>query len=62
MGFTGELFGEDAIDGARALLKKYDRHWEMRVEERDGCVGLWWKGQPVSFCSLWTIDRKQNDK
>ncbi|KAF1002252.1 protein NODULATION SIGNALING PATHWAY 1-like [Apium graveolens] len=61
-GFIGKVFGEDAIDGARVLLKKYDRHWEMRVEERDGCVGLWWKGQPVSFCSLWTIDRKQNDK
>ncbi|KAK1358503.1 Nodulation-signaling pathway 1 protein [Heracleum sosnowskyi] len=62
VGFTGEVFGEDAIDGARVLLKKYDRHWEMRVEEGDGCVGLWWKGQPVSFCSLWTIDRKQNYK
>ncbi|KAK3030926.1 hypothetical protein RJ639_036664 [Escallonia herrerae] len=58
VGFAGELFGEDAIDGARALLRKYDSNWEMRVEDRDGCVGLWWKGQPVSFCSLWKIDAK----
>ncbi|XWS18816.1 hypothetical protein CRYUN_Cryun32bG0077500 [Craigia yunnanensis] len=54
-GFVGEVFGEDAIDGARALLRKYDSNWEMRVEEKDGCVGLWWKGQPVSFCSLWKL-------
>lgn len=60
VGFVGEMFGEDAIDGARALLKKYDSNWEMRVEERDECVGLWWKGQPVSFCSLWKTDRQPN--
>ncbi|KAK8524761.1 hypothetical protein V6N13_015770 [Hibiscus sabdariffa] len=53
VGFAAEVFGEDAIDGARALLRKYDSNWEMRVEEKDGCVELWWKGQPVSFCSLW---------
>ncbi|OMO70645.1 Transcription factor GRAS [Corchorus capsularis] len=58
VGFMGEIFGEDAIDGARALLRKYDSNWEMRVEEKDGCVGLWWKGQPVSFCSLWKLDIK----
>ncbi|KAK8930770.1 Nodulation-signaling pathway 1 protein [Platanthera zijinensis] len=36
--------------GGRGLLKKYEGNWEMKV---DGAVGLWWKGQPVSFCSLW---------
>ncbi|KAL5822371.1 hypothetical protein ACOSQ4_020271 [Xanthoceras sorbifolium] len=55
-GFEGDVLGEDAIDGARALLRKYDSNWEMRVEEKDKCVGLWWKGQPVSFCSLWKLD------
>ncbi|XAR49889.1 hypothetical protein NMG60_11004063 [Bertholletia excelsa] len=55
-GFVGKVFGEDTIDEARALLRKYDSNWEMRVEERDGSVGLWWKGQPVSFCSLWKLE------
>lgn len=55
-GFRGEVFGEETIDGARALLRKYDSNWEFRVEEKDGCVGLWWKGQTVSFCSLWKTD------
>ncbi|XP_060172929.1 protein NODULATION SIGNALING PATHWAY 1-like [Lycium barbarum] len=59
VGFKWELFGDEAIDRARALLKKYDSNWEMRVDEKDGCVGLWWKGEPVSFCSLWK-DRSQN--
>ncbi|KAF3946858.1 hypothetical protein CMV_026920 [Castanea mollissima] len=61
VGFVGEAFREDAIDGGRALLRKYDSNWEMRVEERDACVGLWWKGQPVSFCSLWKLDTKDID-
>lgn len=56
VGFAREEFGEDAIDGARMLLRKYDNNWEMRVEEKDGCVDLWWKGQPVSFTSLWKMD------
>ncbi|KAH0734357.1 hypothetical protein KY285_010064 [Solanum tuberosum] len=56
VGFVWKMFGDDAIDRARALLKKYDNNWEMRVDEKDGCVGLWWKGDPVSFCSLWKID------
>ncbi|KAL5728599.1 hypothetical protein ACHQM5_001668 [Ranunculus cassubicifolius] len=56
-GFVNEIFGEDAIDGARALLRKYDSNWEMRMDERDGCICLWWKGQPVSFCSLWTLGK-----
>ncbi|KAF3452039.1 hypothetical protein FNV43_RR08135 [Rhamnella rubrinervis] len=60
-GFVGEVFGEDAIDGGRALLRKYDNNWEMRVEEKDGCVGLSWKGQAVSFCSLWKLNAKVND-
>ncbi|KAI3455621.1 hypothetical protein Pfo_012284 [Paulownia fortunei] len=60
-GFKGEVFGEETIDGAKALLRKYDSNWEIRVEEKDGCVGLWWKGQPVSFCSLWKIDLKVKD-
>ncbi|GFY97201.1 GRAS family transcription factor [Actinidia rufa] len=55
VGFAGQVLGEDTIDEARALLRKYDSNWEMRVEEKDGCVGLWWKGQPVSFCSLWKL-------
>ncbi|XP_062097183.1 protein NODULATION SIGNALING PATHWAY 1 [Humulus lupulus] len=55
-GFVGEGLGEEAIDGGRALLRKYDSNWEMRVEEKDGFVGLWWKGQPVSFCSLWKLN------
>ncbi|XP_057503850.1 protein NODULATION SIGNALING PATHWAY 1 [Actinidia eriantha] len=55
VGFAGQVLGEDTIDEARALLRKYDNNWEMRVEEKDGCVGLWWKGQPVSFCSLWKL-------
>ncbi|KAJ4717784.1 putative Nodulation-signaling pathway 1 protein [Melia azedarach] len=61
IGFVGEIFGEDAIDGGRALLRKYDSNWEMRVEEKDGCIGLWWKGQPVSFCSLWKLNVKLED-
>ncbi|KAJ4833236.1 FG-nucleoporin nsp1 [Turnera subulata] len=57
-GFATEVLGEDAIDGGRALLRKYDSNWEMRVEGKEGCLGLWWKGQPVSFCSLWKPDVK----
>nr|GMC51924.1 nodulation-signaling pathway 1 protein-like [Ipomoea batatas] len=56
VGFAREEFGEDAIDGARMLLRKYDNNWEMKVEEKDGCVDLWWKGQPLSFTSLWKMD------
>ncbi|KAG5572964.1 hypothetical protein H5410_062730 [Solanum commersonii] len=56
VGFVCKMFGDDAIDRARALLKKYDNNWEIIVDEKDGCVGLWWKGDPVSFCSLWKID------
>ncbi|CAH1425417.1 unnamed protein product [Lactuca virosa] len=61
VGFVENAFGEDAMDQARALLKKYDSHWEMRVEEKDESIGLRWKGQSVSFCSLWKIDPKTSD-
>ncbi|OWM66576.1 protein NODULATION SIGNALING PATHWAY 1 [Punica granatum] len=57
-GFSEEAFRDDVIDGARALLRKHDSNWEMRVEEKDGYVSLWWKGQPVSFCSLWKLGAK----
>ncbi|XP_076926241.1 protein NODULATION SIGNALING PATHWAY 1-like [Bidens hawaiensis] len=56
VGFVGDGFREDVMDGARALLKKYDSNWQLRADEKDKCLGLWWKGQPVSFCSLWKID------
>ncbi|XP_071717415.1 protein NODULATION SIGNALING PATHWAY 1-like [Rutidosis leptorrhynchoides] len=53
VGFVETAFADDVVDQARALLKRYDSHWEMRVGEKDGLAGLWWKGQPVSFSSLW---------
>ncbi|KAG5008913.1 hypothetical protein AAZX31_07G037900 [Glycine max] len=55
-GFVEEVFGEDAIDGGRALMRKYESNWEMKVEDDNRSVGLWWKGQSVSFCSLWKLD------
>nr|AYM54759.1 nodulation-signaling pathway 1 protein-like [Cymbidium ensifolium] len=51
-GFKEEGFGEEALEAGRALLKKYDGNWEMKIGA-DGAVGLSWKGQTVSFCSLW---------
>ncbi|CAI9766067.1 unnamed protein product [Fraxinus pennsylvanica] len=60
-GFIGEVFGQETIDGAKSLLRKYDNNWEIRVEEKDVCMNLYWKGQPVSFCSLWKIDVQVND-
>jgi hypothetical protein len=52
-GFAGEVFGEDAIDGRRALLRMYDNNWEMKVEEDNSTsMGLWWKSQPVSLLKL----------
>ncbi|KAF5776838.1 putative transcription factor GRAS family [Helianthus annuus] len=54
VGFVKHAFADDVVDQARALLRKYDSRWEMRVEDRS--VGLWWKGQPVSFCSLRKTD------
>lgn len=57
LGFIGEGFGEEAVEGGRTLLRKYDGNWEMRAEEkgRQGCICLCWKGKPVSFCSLWKL-------
>ncbi|KAL1212074.1 Scarecrow-like protein 29 [Cardamine amara subsp. amara] len=52
-GFAAEAFGEDAIDGAKSLLRKYDNNWEIRMEDEDTFGGLIWKGEAVSFCSLW---------
>ncbi|XP_068662828.1 protein NODULATION SIGNALING PATHWAY 1-like [Aristolochia californica] len=52
-GFVAEGFGEEATDGGRALLRKYEGNWEMKMES--GLVCLCWKGQPVSFCSLWKL-------
>ncbi|CAF1934828.1 hypothetical protein Bca4012_074308 [Brassica carinata] len=52
-GFSAEAFGEDAIDGAKSLLRKYDNNWEIKMEDEDTFAGLLWKGEEVSFCSLW---------
>lgn len=60
-GFIEEAFGQETIYGAKSLLRKYDNNWEIRVEEKDVCISLCWKGQPVSFCSLWKIDVQVND-
>ncbi|KAE8038011.1 hypothetical protein FH972_010559 [Carpinus fangiana] len=38
VGFVGEVFGEDAMDGAPALLRKYNSNRETRMEEKDGFV------------------------
>lgn len=59
-GFARKFFAEDTIDTARASMRRYDNNWEMRMEEKDGCVGLWWKGQPISFCSFWKLGAKPN--
>ncbi|CAN8270163.1 unnamed protein product [Cochlearia groenlandica] len=52
-GFVAEAFGEEAIIGAKSLLRKYDNNWEMKMEDADTFAGLLWKGEAVSFCSLW---------
>ncbi|XP_008802452.1 protein NODULATION SIGNALING PATHWAY 1-like [Phoenix dactylifera] len=51
LGFREERFGEEAVEAGRALLRKYDGNWETRMA--GAAVGLGWKGQRVSFCSLW---------
>lgn len=55
-GFVGEVFDDDVVDAGKVLLRKYDSNWEMRIGDKDGCVGIWWKGQPVSFTSLWKLN------
>jgi hypothetical protein len=51
-GFQEAAFADEAVESARSLLRKYDSGWEMAVPAA-GAVALRWKGQPVSFCSLW---------
>ncbi|CAL5061681.1 unnamed protein product [Urochloa decumbens] len=54
-GFEEVAFGGEAVETARALLRKYDGGWELvpPSPSTGAAVGLRWKGQPVSFCSLW---------
>ncbi|CAN6168788.1 unnamed protein product [Urochloa humidicola] len=54
-GFEEAVFGGEAVETARALLRKYDAGWELvpPSSSAGAAVGLRWKGQPVSFCSLW---------
>ncbi|KAG2540150.1 hypothetical protein PVAP13_9NG536214 [Panicum virgatum] len=52
-GFEEAAFGGEAVESARSLLRKYDGGWEMSASGAAGAVALRWKGQPVSFCSLW---------
>ncbi|KAK3151870.1 hypothetical protein QOZ80_3AG0251840 [Eleusine coracana subsp. coracana] len=51
-GFKEAAFGEDAVESAKSLLRKYDGGWEMALSPA-AAVALRWKGQQVSFCSLW---------
>uniref|UniRef100_A0A0E0KEX8 Uncharacterized protein n=1 Tax=Oryza punctata TaxID=4537 RepID=A0A0E0KEX8_ORYPU len=51
-GFEDASFGAEAVESAKSLLRKYDSGWEMSLAAT-GAVALRWKGQPVSFCSLW---------
>ncbi|XP_020587365.1 nodulation-signaling pathway 1 protein-like [Phalaenopsis equestris] len=53
LGFREEEFGEEVLEVGRALLRKYDGNWEMMRGSEGGGVMLCWKGQSVSFCSLW---------
>ncbi|KAF3323436.1 nodulation-signaling pathway 1 protein [Carex littledalei] len=53
LGFREEGFGDESIETAKALLRKYDGNWEMKAERAVAAVRLRWKGQLVSFCSLW---------
>jgi GRAS domain family len=55
LGFREEALCDESIDTAKALLRKYDGNWEMKVEQAVAAVRLRWKGQPVSFCSLWKL-------
>ncbi|KAF0922315.1 hypothetical protein E2562_031807 [Oryza meyeriana var. granulata] len=57
-GFEEVSFGAEAVESAKSLLRKYDSGWEMTTVAAAGATGsgavaLRWKGQPVSFCSLW---------
>ncbi|KAK3125670.1 hypothetical protein QOZ80_7BG0608230 [Eleusine coracana subsp. coracana] len=54
-GFVEAAFGGEAVETARALMRRYDSGWELvpPLPATGAAVGLRWKGQPVSFCSLW---------
>ncbi|KAF8668720.1 hypothetical protein HU200_051905 [Digitaria exilis] len=54
-GFKAAAFGGEAVETAKALLRKYDGGWELVPPSPSvgAEVGLRWKGWPVSFCSLW---------
>ncbi|XP_015689934.2 protein NODULATION SIGNALING PATHWAY 1 [Oryza brachyantha] len=55
-GFEEASFGAEAVESAKSLLRKYDGGWDMATvvsAAGAGAVALRWKGQPVSFCSLW---------
>ena len=54
-GLEEAAFGGEAVETAKALLRKYDGGWELvpPSPSSGAAVGLRWKGQPVSFCSLW---------
>ncbi|KAF3778530.1 Nodulation-signaling pathway 1 protein [Nymphaea thermarum] len=51
VGFVRVAMSKRVLEAGRALLKKHDGNWGMKVEE--ACASLFWKGQPVTFCSLW---------
>ncbi|OEL21914.1 Nodulation-signaling pathway 1 protein [Dichanthelium oligosanthes] len=54
-GFEEAAFGAEALETAKALLRKYDGGWELvpPSPSSGAAVGLRWKRQPVSFCSMW---------
>ncbi|KAK3127676.1 hypothetical protein QOZ80_7AG0576830 [Eleusine coracana subsp. coracana] len=54
-GLVEVAFGGEAVETARALMRRYDSGWELVPPSlaTGAAVGLRWKGQPVSFCSLW---------
>ncbi|KAF8679317.1 hypothetical protein HU200_046101 [Digitaria exilis] len=54
-GFEAAAFGGEAVETAKALLRKCDGGWELVPPSPSvgDEVGLRWKGWPVSFCSLW---------
>jgi hypothetical protein len=54
-GFEEAAFGGEAVETAKALLRKYDGGWELVPPSPSAAaaVGLRWEGQPVSFSSMW---------
>ena len=39
-GFDGEVLGEETIDGARALPRKYGSKWEIRADKKGDCFAV----------------------